>query len=69
MSVNSQGHAVPCHRPVTLALQVAVNQETTTDDSFAIEFGKLFGILCVFTMESIAHVFRKEWFVHQLALN
>ena len=48
---------------------MAVNQETTAGNSFTTEFRKLFGILCVFTVESIAQVFGKEWFVLQLALN
>lgn len=48
---------------------MAVNQETTAGNSFTIEFRKLFRILCVFTIESIAQVFKKERFVLQLALN
>lgn len=69
VSVNSQGNAVPCHRPVTVVLHVTLNQEATADNSFTIEFWKLFGILHVFTIESIAVVFWNKWFLFQLALN
>lgn len=48
---------------------MAVNQKTAADNSSTMEFGKILGMLCVFTIESVVQIFRKEWFLLWLALN